>query len=65
MIKISIDLTEATKAEYDAYMASGLRKYIVTSGLALDFSGCDVLVEGSSCPHSVERVDSLDADRTQ
>lgn len=63
MIKISLDLTEATKAEYDTYMASRLREYVVTE-LARDFRDCEVLVESSGGSHSVERVDSLDVDPT-
>ncbi|MDF9778891.1 hypothetical protein [Pseudomonas baetica] len=59
MIKISLDLTEATKAEYDTYMGSRLRKSVV-DGLARDLRGCEVLVESSGGPHSVQRVESLD-----
>lgn len=61
MIKITLDLSEATKAEYDTYMASGLRQFVVEK-LATDLFGCEVLVDGPFCPHSVERVDSLDVD---
>jgi hypothetical protein len=58
MIKISLDLSQATKAEYDTYMASRLRVYLVEE-CASDFSDCDVQVESFGGPHSVERVDSL------
>lgn len=61
MIRISLDLSEATKAEYDTYMASRLRHYVVEE-LASDLFGCEVLVDGPHCPHSVERVDSLDVE---
>ncbi|VVO41864.1 hypothetical protein [Pseudomonas fluorescens] len=58
MIKISMDLSQATKAEYDTYMASRLRVYMVEE-FASDFFGCEVQVESSGGPHSIERVDSL------
>jgi len=62
MIKISLDLTEATKAEYDSYMASGLREYMAKD-LARDFRGCELLVESSGGPHSVERDDKPSPDQ--
>ena len=57
MIRISLDLTEATKPEYDTYMASRLREYVI-GNLARDFRDCEVLVESSGGPHAIERFDS-------
>ncbi|MFK3607853.1 hypothetical protein A7D21_28520 [Pseudomonas sp. AP19] len=53
MIKIRLDLSSATKTEYDADIASRLRTFIQHE-LANDLSGCEVLVE-SSGPHNDER----------
>jgi hypothetical protein len=59
MIKISLDLTEATKAEFDTYMASRLREYVIED-LARDFRGCEVQIESAGGPHAVERFESSD-----
>ena len=59
MITIRIDLTQATKAEYDTYVASPLRQYVITD-LARDFTNCEVVVELSGGPHAVERLPNLE-----
>ena len=57
MIKITLDLSQATKAEYDTYMASGLHQFITTN-LNTDLAGCQVEVNSPFCPHSVQRFAS-------
>ena len=58
MIKIRLDLSQATKAEYETYMAYRLRVYMVEEFIS-DFFGCEVQVESSGVPHNIERVDSV------
>ncbi|WP_131815928.1 MULTISPECIES: hypothetical protein [Pseudomonas] len=52
-----MDLTDATKNEYDTYMGSRLREYVI-GDLARDFRGCEVQIESAGGPHAIERCES-------
>ncbi|WP_054090096.1 hypothetical protein [Pseudomonas syringae group genomosp. 3] len=57
MIKLSIDLTAATKAEYDKYNESKLQQFLLNE-LSSDLAGCEVIVTASGGPHSIVRFKS-------